>query len=223
LEDCNTCVVPMEVKLKLGKEENAPCVDQTRYQSLMGSLRYLVHTQPDICFAVGFLRRFMEDPRQTHVNAVKHLLRYIAGTWNFGIRYSKREERRNLLGYLDSDFAGGVKDRRSTSGILFFLGNEPITWQSQEQGGVSMLACQADYIAGSAASCRAVWLVRLMEDVTGVSPWPTLLKMDNMSGIALRIPFCMTRSGTSRFATTTFVNVWKLGVSAWTMSVPKIS
>jgi hypothetical protein len=89
LDDCNSCVVPMEVKLKLGKEENAPCVDQTRYQSLMGSLRYLVHTQLDICFAVGFLSRFMEDPRQTHLNAVKHLLQYIAGTWNFRIRYSK--------------------------------------------------------------------------------------------------------------------------------------
>jgi hypothetical protein len=48
-----------------------------------------------------------------------------------------------------------------------------------------MLTCQAEFIAGSAASCRAVWLVRLMEDVTGVSPWPPLLKMDNMSGIAL--------------------------------------
>jgi hypothetical protein len=154
LEDCNSCVVPIEVKLKLRKEENAPCVDQTRYRSLMGSLRYLVHTRPDICFVVGFLSRFMDDPRQTHMNVVKHLLRYIAGAWNFGIRYSKQEERGNLLGYSDLDFAGDVKDRRSTSGILFFLGNKPISWQSQKQGGVSMSTCQAEYIAGSVLHVR---------------------------------------------------------------------
>jgi hypothetical protein len=127
----------------------------------------------------------MEDPRSPHMNAVKHLLRYIAGTRNFGIRYSKQEERGNLLGYSDSDFADDVKDRRSTSGILFFLGNKPISWQSQKQGGVSMSTCQVEHIAGSAALCQAVWLVRLMEDVTGVSPRPPLLKMGNMSAIAL--------------------------------------
>jgi hypothetical protein len=127
----------------------------------------------------------MEDPRPPHMNAVKHLLRYIAGTRNFGIRYSKQEERGNLMGYSDSDFAGDVKDRRSTSGILFFLRNKPISWQSQKQGGVSMSTCQVEHIAGSTALCQAVWLVRLMEDVTGVSPRPQLLKMDNMSTIAL--------------------------------------
>jgi hypothetical protein len=98
----------------------------------MGSLRYLVHTHPYISFDVGFLSRFMEDPRQTHLDAVKHLLRYIAGTWNFGIRYSKQEGAGSLLGYGDSDFAGDKEDRRSTTGIVFFLGNKPISWQSQK-------------------------------------------------------------------------------------------
>jgi hypothetical protein len=152
LEDCNSCAMPMEVKLKLGKEESAPSVDQTRYRSLMGNLWYLVHTWHDICFAVGYLRRFMEDPRQTHLNDVKHLPRYIAGTWNYGIRYSKQEGDGNLLGYPDSDFASDVKDRRSTSCTIFFLGNKPVSWQSKKQGGVSMSNCQGEYIAGSAAS-----------------------------------------------------------------------
>jgi hypothetical protein len=65
LEDCNSCAVPMEVKLKLGKEESAPSVDQTQYQSLMmGSLRYLVHTRLDISFTVRYLSLFMEHPMQ---------------------------------------------------------------------------------------------------------------------------------------------------------------
>jgi hypothetical protein len=185
LDDCNPCVVLMEVKLKLEKEEDAPNVDQTLYRSLMGSLRYLVHTHPDISFAVGFLSRFMEDLRQTHLDAVKHLLRYIAGTWNFGIRYSKQEGAGSLLGYGDLDFAGDKGDRRSTISIVFFLGNKPISWQSHKQKVVSLSTCQAEYIAGSASACQVVWLVRLMEDVIGVSPQPPLLKMDNMSAIAL--------------------------------------
>jgi hypothetical protein len=87
---------------------------------------------------------------------VKHLLQYIAGAGNYGIRYSKQEGDGNLLGYSDSDFAGDEKDRRSTSGIIFFLGNKPVSWQSQKQGGVSMSASQAEYIEGSIALCQAV-------------------------------------------------------------------
>ena len=74
----------------------------------------------------------MEDPRQTHLAAVKHLFRYIAGTLNFGIKYSKQEGGGNFLGYSDSDFAGDIGDRKSTSGVIFFLGNKPISWQSQK-------------------------------------------------------------------------------------------
>jgi hypothetical protein len=122
------------------------------------------------------------------------------------------------MGYSDSDFAGGVKDKRSTSGIIFFLGNKPVSWQLQKQGGVSMSTCQAEYIAGSAASCQAVWLKRLMEDVTGVSPRPPLLKMDNMSTIALSKNLALhDKSKHFKVATISSESVWKLAEFAWIM------
>jgi hypothetical protein len=79
----------MEARLKLSKEGTTELVDTTEYRSLVGSLRYLVHTRPDISFTVGFVSRFMEKPRQEHMAAVKHVLRYIAGTIEFDIIYPK--------------------------------------------------------------------------------------------------------------------------------------
>jgi hypothetical protein len=54
LHDCNSCDVPMQPKLKLKKESSSPPVDQTEYRSLVGSLRYLVNTRPDLSFSVGY-------------------------------------------------------------------------------------------------------------------------------------------------------------------------
>ena len=64
--ECKPCVTPMEERLKLTKDSTAAKVDATLYRSIVGGLRYLVHTRPDIAFAVGYVSRFMEDPREDH-------------------------------------------------------------------------------------------------------------------------------------------------------------
>jgi hypothetical protein len=70
----------MEEMLKLSKHNTAAKVDATRYRSIVGRLRYLTHTRPDIMFTVGYVIQFMEDPREDHWIAVKRLLHYIKGT-----------------------------------------------------------------------------------------------------------------------------------------------
>lgn len=123
LEGCNPCQAPMEARLKLSKDSGSLEVDTTRYCSLVGSLRYLVHTWPDISFAVGYVSRYMERPQQERMVAVKHLLRYIAGAIDFGLLYSKQgNDELCLNGYSDSDLRGDIDDRKSTTGIIFFLG-----------------------------------------------------------------------------------------------------
>jgi hypothetical protein len=107
LGGCNPCSTPMEVRLQLSKQSTTAEVDATMYRSLVGSLRYLVHTRPDITFAVGYVSRFMEKPRQEHLGAVKHLLRYVAGTVDYGLCYPKYAGGENrLTGYSDSDLGG---------------------------------------------------------------------------------------------------------------------
>lgn len=101
---------PMECRLKLNKEDGGEPVDPTMYRSVIGSLRYLVNTRPDIAHAVGIASRFMEKPSSHHWAAVKQILRYIKGTLDYGCCYKPGNGEVALLGYSDSDHAS---DRRS--------------------------------------------------------------------------------------------------------------
>ena len=186
MQSCNLCHTPMEARLQLSNRGTTAEVDATMYRSLVGSLRYLVHTRPDISFAVGYVSRFMEKPRLEHFAAVKHLLRYIAGTVDYGIVYPKCSDSCNrLVGYSDSDLGGDVDDRKSTTGVIFFMGEMPISWQSHKQKAVALSSCEAEYMAGAVGACQAVWLARLLSDIVGVKVQPPVLKMDNQSAIAL--------------------------------------
>ena len=89
MAECKPCVTPMEERLKPTKASTATKVDATLYQSIIGGLRYLVHTMPAIAFVVGYVSRFMEDSRDDHWAVVKRLLRYIKGTVDQGIIFPK--------------------------------------------------------------------------------------------------------------------------------------
>ena len=89
MAECKSCVTPMEERLKLTKASTTAKVDATLYRSIIGGMRYLVHMRLDIAFAVGYVSRFMEDPKEDHWAAVKQLLRYIQGTVDQGIIFPK--------------------------------------------------------------------------------------------------------------------------------------
>ncbi|WVZ92507.1 hypothetical protein U9M48_038564 [Paspalum notatum var. saurae] len=114
---CRANKTPMEEKIKLSKASTVAKVDATGYRSIVGGLRYLVHTRPDLAFAVGYVSRFMEDPREDHLAAVKHLLRYVAGTVDYGVVYPRHNGGKpKLIGYSDSDMAGDIDGRKCTRG-----------------------------------------------------------------------------------------------------------
>jgi transposase InsO family protein len=184
LAGCNPSHTPMEPRLKLSKQSSAPAVDPTRYRSIVGSLRYLVNSRPDLAYAVGYISRFMEKPTTEHLTAVKRILRYVAGTLHYGCHYQRRKEAR-LVGYSDSDMAGDVDTRKSTTGVGFFLGGNIITWQSQKQRVVALSSCEAEYIAAATAACQGVWLARLLAELKGEETSTFTLKIDNESAIAL--------------------------------------
>jgi Reverse transcriptase (RNA-dependent DNA polymerase) len=89
MKDCNPTRISMEPRLKLSKVSSNPLVDKTLYRSIVGSLRYLLHTRPDLAFSVGMVSRYMEKPTMEHMAAVKHILRYVKGTLNSGCVYEK--------------------------------------------------------------------------------------------------------------------------------------
>ncbi|XP_066316421.1 secreted RxLR effector protein 161-like [Miscanthus floridulus] len=121
----------MEERLKLTKASTTAKVDATLYQSIVGGLRYLVPTRPNIAFTVGYASRFMEDPRENHWAAVKRLLRYVKGTMDQEIIFPKTGgSRLRLTMFSDTDMAGDIDGRWSISGVLVFLGSAPISWLS---------------------------------------------------------------------------------------------
>ena len=185
LTDCNSSTTPMEPRLKLSKVSSAQAIDPTMYRSVVGSLRYLVNTRPDLVYSVGFISWFMENPTTEHLAVMKRVLRY-AGTLHFGCHY-KRKKDPQLVGYSDSDsdMAGDIDTRKSTSGILFFLGDNTITWQSQKQKIVALSSCEAEYIAASTGACQGMWLARLLAELKGEEANTVTLKIDNESAIAL--------------------------------------
>jgi hypothetical protein len=186
MADFNPAHVPIEPRLKLSQVSPNPPVDITMYRSIVGSLRYLVHTRPDISFAVGFVSRFMEAPTTEHLSVVKQILRYIAGTLNFGCTYNAcKDDAEPLIGFSDADHAGDVDDRKSTTGSLFFYGRCPISWQSQKQKSTALSSCQAEYMAASTTPCQAVWLGRLIGELFAKDPSVPIMFVDNMAAIQI--------------------------------------
>jgi hypothetical protein len=121
LTDCNPALTPMEERLKLSRDSTTKEVDATQYRHLVGSLRYLAHTRPDLALSVGYVSRFMQRPTTEHQQAVKRIIRYVTGTLNHGLYYSRCPREAHLVGYSDSDHVGDIDTSKSTSGILFFV------------------------------------------------------------------------------------------------------
>jgi hypothetical protein len=106
-----------------------------------------VDTRPDLVYLVGYVSRFLERPTEEHLQAVKKILRYIAGTLEYGLHYGQQTGNVGLVGYCNSDLVGDIDMRKRTTGDLFFLGNCLVSWQSLKQRVVALSSCEAEYIA----------------------------------------------------------------------------
>jgi hypothetical protein len=96
---CKSMYTPMETKLKLLVDTSSELVDATLYRQIIGSVMYLTNTRLDICFA---LSQYLVEPRRVHIVAAKHMMRYLNGTLDFGLYYTRDHDFR-LSGYTDSD------------------------------------------------------------------------------------------------------------------------
>jgi hypothetical protein len=182
MADCKAATTPMEERLRLSRDSTAEEVDATLYRRIVGSLRYLIHTRPDLTYAVGYVSRFLERPTDEHFQAVKKILRYIAGTLQYDLRYWRRTGTTRLVGYCDSDLAGYIDTRKSTTGALFFLGKSLVSWQPLKQRVVALSSCEAEYIAVTTAATQAIWMARLLGELLGREPE---LKVDSKFALAL--------------------------------------
>ncbi|XP_039115806.1 secreted RxLR effector protein 161-like [Dioscorea cayenensis subsp. rotundata] len=160
-------------------------MDATEYRRAIGCLRYLVHSHPDISFAVGVARRFMEKPTIVHHNAVKKIFRYLNGTIHYGLVYAIGGVAEVITGFTDSDLAGDMDDKKSTGGMAFYINECLVSWNSQKLKTVALSSCEAEFMAAIIAACHALWLRSLLGELTGEELGVVKLFVDNKSAMAL--------------------------------------
>ena len=124
---------------------------------MIGSLLYLTACKSDIHFFVCLYARFQADPRESHVTAVKHIMRYLVGTTELGLWYPARCEF-SLISYSNVDYARCRLDRKSTSGYCQFLGNCLISWASKKQHSVILSTVEAEYVAARRCGSQVLWI-----------------------------------------------------------------
>jgi hypothetical protein len=184
--DCKSMTTPMTTNPKLLCDTSSEIVDATLYRQMIGSLMYLTNTRPDICFVVNTLSQYMIEPRHVHLIAAKHVMRYLKGTIEYGIKYDADCEFR-LQGYSDSDWAGSVRDRKSTSGCCFSLGSGMISRFSRKQTNVALSTTKAEYMVACLACTEAVWLRKLLSRLFDIELDATSICCDNQSCIKLSV------------------------------------
>ena len=164
VEDCQHVDTPVEFSIKISKDGEEKAVNPTYYKSLVGCLRYLTCTRPNILFGVSLVSRYMETPKTSHLQVAKRILRYIKETTDYGQIYSSSNTM-ELVGFSDSDWAECCDDYKSTTRFVFYLGKTVFTWSSKKQSIVALSTCEAEYIAAASCVCHMVWLRRLLQEL----------------------------------------------------------
>ena len=119
---------------------------------------YLTNTRPDICFA---LSQYMVNPIHIHIVGAKHVMRYLKGTLDYGLRYASNDKI-ELHGFTYSYWEGSAKYRKRTSGCFFSLGSGMISWFSKKHTSIALSMEEVEYIAVSSACSEAVWLCNML-------------------------------------------------------------
>jgi hypothetical protein len=154
-------MLPTE-KLSLHDVDPLSPEDATRYWIVVGALQYLSFTLPYISFYVNQVCQFLSAPTTTHWAVVKHILRYLHGTSDFGLCITKSGS--SLLGaFSDADWAGNLDDHRSTGGYTIFFCGNLISWSARKHLIVSCSTTKAEYKEVANAMTELIWIQVLLQ------------------------------------------------------------
>jgi len=187
-----TYQTPLDPNVDLRLSSTDKYVDTKEYQSITGSLMYLMlGTRPDLAFAVSKLCQFNAKPQTHHRTQALRCLRYAMTTQNlrlvFGRAHGTYAGLQPLEGYSDADYASCTVTRRSTTGTLFYLLRSLIVWTSKRQHMVALSSCEAEYCALCDSAKELVWIRNLVSDIYPglVDTGATIVHEDNEAAIKL--------------------------------------
>ncbi|XP_019196060.1 PREDICTED: uncharacterized protein LOC109189894 [Ipomoea nil] len=181
--DCKPLTTPAAVTVSVSSDAS-PYENPTQYRRIVGALQYLTITRPDLSYSVNRLCQFMHAPSDDHWSLAKRVLRYIKGTFNFGLRIAPSTST-TIQAFSDSDWAGCPIDRKSTSGYAVFLGTNLISWLSRKQRTVTRSSTEAEYKALADVSAEVTWVVSLLRELGLHSSHPATLWCDNLGATYL--------------------------------------
>jgi len=136
-------------KLRAANEKtlarDAEYMKSVPYPNAIGSIMYsMIGSRPDLAYLVGVVSRFMSKPSKAHWQAVKWVMRYMKGTQDTCLRF-KKDDKFEIRGYYDSDYATDLDRRRSITGFVFTAGGNTISWKSGLQRVVALSTTEAQY------------------------------------------------------------------------------
>ncbi|XP_052172245.1 secreted RxLR effector protein 161-like [Diospyros lotus] len=136
------------------------------YANAIGTVMYsMISTRPDLAYSISLLSRYVSNSGKSHWDALKYMLRYINGSIDIGLCYKKIFDTLDLVGFVDSDFAGDRDSRKSTTTYFFTLGGTCISWKSQLQPLVALSTTKAEYVAMTDAFKEVIWLQGLIKEI----------------------------------------------------------
>ena len=198
MTDCHPVKTPCDISFtNTSRVESQDLADGRLFREIVGSLIYIMTaTRPDLSYVVTKLSQFMVQPTKCHLTAAKRVLRYLKGTLDKQLVFTKSDNLVELIGFSDSDWASG-EDRKSISGYCFQLQKNGalISWKSKKQQIVALSTCEAEYIALTHAVQEAKFLKQLIFDMLNLSSVKVSIGVDNQSAIKLaNNPVCHQRS-----------------------------
>lgn len=184
MTDANIVATPLPSSPKLSLHSGTYLAEAREYKMIVGSLQYLALTRPDISYAVNRLSQFMHKPTEDHWQAAKRVLRYLSGTSTHGI-FLKKQAHLQLHAFSDADWAGDTDDYVSTHAYVVYLGNQPFSWSSKKQQGVSRSSTEAEYRAVANAAAELRWICSLLTELVVIIPQCPTIYCDNLGATYL--------------------------------------
>ncbi|XRB22342.1 retrovirus-related Pol polyprotein [Pseudoscourfieldia marina] len=156
-------------------------------QQFVGAILYAaVISRPDLSSTVRAMSHVMSKPPSNFEACKKHVLRYLSGTINRGIKYNTNSNvPLKLIGYCDASWGDNHENRRSTSGYIFFLNGGPISWASYLQTTVALSTVESEVMALTEAIKEAIYIRRLLESLGAAQEGPTIIYTDSTGAEAL--------------------------------------
>lgn len=165
-EGCAASAIPIDPGLKLNVSKNITKQSDKPIRELVGCLMYLMlGSRPDISFAVNYFSRFQDKNTHEVWSHMKRILRYLKGSENTTLVYTRNENCVPLTCFVDADWGGDINDRKSVSGFIIKIFGNTVSWVTRKQNCVALSTTEAELVALCSPVQDSLWFKKLLSDL----------------------------------------------------------